>query len=299
MPIAGQSPDLKSHYLTLKGTRIHYFEQGEGDPVFFLHGVPTSAWIWRQVIPHMVPLSRCIAPDLAGFGQSGQPDHAYTLGDQLVFLDGLIEHLKLDHITFVLHGWGGIPGLTWAMQHEKRCKALVFYETWLQPVKDDFLSLPWQELIAEWTEEKKLKSVATHGLRFADQMLRQMAIDAFDENTLAHYCAPFSHTGAGKPLAAFLAEAPRGDGKSTADALLKTAGAALQKSQLPKLLMYSHPGFLTTMSAILWAREALPQLEVVEIGEGLHYAPELEPTRMGEMMSAWLQSVDQREKHQS
>ena len=285
--------DFGSHYLNVGATRLHYYEQGKGDPVIFLHGVPTSAWVWRKVIPHLASLSRCIAPDLAGFGQSGQPDQVYTLDDQVTFLDGLIQALQLNRITFVLHGWGGLIGLSWAMQNPDRCRGLVLYETWIHSLSGHHLSLPYNEMIQFWKQDENLQKVATNGLHCVDQILRQSALMPFDENAMAHYCAPFSHTGAGKPLVALLSELPCGDAQKTGDQQLYALSEKLKVSSLPKLLLYSVPGFLMTIETIQWARKNLPALEVIEIGEELHYAQESQPVLMGETISAWLQGIEQ------
>ena len=284
---------LRSGWVTIDNVPIHYLEKGQGDPILFLHGVPASAWLWRKVIPHLSDLGRCIAPDLAGFGQSGQPDITYTLADQLRLLKGFIDTLKLNRIIFVLHGWGGIPGLAAAMTHENRCKGLVFYETWLHPVTGEHLSLPWQALISTWRETGHMQEATQYGLRFIDHALRQMALHPFSENAMAHYCAPWSHSGSGRPLAHFIAEAPSGDGKSAADIMLEAASQQLVCSAVPKLLLYSVPGFLMTMTSIEWAKKHLSRLEVIEVGEELHFAQESQPALMGDAISAWLQAIEQ------
>jgi len=124
------SPDFpyKSHYVELDGTKIHYIHEGIGDPILFLHGIPASNYVWRNIIPHLAGLGSCIAPDLPGFGKSDKPDMTYTITDYIHTLDRLIETLKLDRIVFVMHGWGSVIGFDYAMRHPEKCKGLVFYE---------------------------------------------------------------------------------------------------------------------------------------------------------------------------
>lgn len=282
--------EFESRHVMVEGVPVHYVEQGKGLPVIFLHGVPASGWIFRKVIPHLSSLCRCIVPDLAGFGQSGQPDTAYSLTDQIQLLDGLVNTLQLKRVVPVLHGWGGTAGLAWAMQHEEKCRGLVFYETWLHPVVNEHFSLPWRELIEK--AQENLEILPSHGLQFVDSILRQMTLNPFDEQAMAHFCAPFAHTGAGKPLQQWLREAPTGTGQSLADILLQEASARLQQSSLPKLLLYSVPGFLVTIATIEWAKKNLPHLEIVEMGEALHFGPEIHPVRMGQTISAWLQGIE-------
>ena len=89
----------ESKYQEVLGWEMHYVERGEGDPVLFLHGNPTSSYLWRNVIPHVSPMGRCIAPDLIGMGKSGKPTIEYRFVDHARFLDGFIENMALRNIT--------------------------------------------------------------------------------------------------------------------------------------------------------------------------------------------------------
>ena len=113
-------------FVDILQSKMAYIEQGQGDPILFIHGVPTSSYLWRNVIPHVATVGRCIAPDLIGFGQSGKPDIDYSIQDHLAYLTAFIDALDLRNITLVLHGWGSLFGFAYAMQHPKRIKALAF-----------------------------------------------------------------------------------------------------------------------------------------------------------------------------
>src|SRR3990172_2850664 len=103
-----------SRYAEVLGSKMHYVEEGSGDPVLFLHGNPTSSYLWRNVIPHLSPLARCIAPDLVGFGKSDKPDIPYRVFDHAEYVAALIAALGLQRIALVLHDWGGFAGLSYA-----------------------------------------------------------------------------------------------------------------------------------------------------------------------------------------
>ena len=121
----------KGKFVEVLGSKMHYLEAGEGEPILFLHGIPMSSYLWRNIIPHLAPLGRCIAPDLIGFGQSAKPDIAYTVRDHIKYIETFIETLGLKHITLVMHGW--ISGwFDYAMRHEANCKGLVFYEAFCE-----------------------------------------------------------------------------------------------------------------------------------------------------------------------
>src|SRR3984957_20048967 len=118
--------------LELINTWISYADTGAGDPILFLHGMPTSSYLWRNIIPHLDSLGRCIAPDLIGMGKSDKPDIEYSIFDHLKYIEKFIETLNLKNIILVVHGWGSVIGLHYAMNHEANCKGIVCYESYLR-----------------------------------------------------------------------------------------------------------------------------------------------------------------------
>src|SRR5437016_7939835 len=121
-------------HVQVHGARMAYVDEGSGDPIVFLHGNPTSSYLWRNVIPHVRSVGRCIAPDLIGMGRSDKPDIGYRFVDHARYIDGFLEALGLDRITFVVHDWGSALGFDWAMRHESRVRGLAFMEAILGPV---------------------------------------------------------------------------------------------------------------------------------------------------------------------
>ncbi|UCG24510.1 MAG: alpha/beta fold hydrolase, partial [Chloroflexota bacterium] len=113
-----------------------YVETGQGDPIVFLHGNPTSSYLWRNVIPHLEPLGRCLAPDLIGMGQSGRLTGSdYRFLDHVRYLDAWLEAMDLgNRITMVVHDWGSALGFYWAQRHPERVKALAYMEAIVQPL---------------------------------------------------------------------------------------------------------------------------------------------------------------------
>jgi pimeloyl-ACP methyl ester carboxylesterase len=119
------------------GSQMSYVEAGEGQVVLFQHGNPTSSYLWRNVIPHVAPHSRCIAADLIGMGHSEKPDIAYRVEDHARYFEAFVENLNLGDVVLVLHDWGSALGLDWARRHESRVRGLALMEfiwpipTWL------------------------------------------------------------------------------------------------------------------------------------------------------------------------
>lgn len=280
-----------SHYVDVYGSKMHYIEAGAGDPILFLHGIPTSSYLWRNVIPHLANLGRCIAPDLIGLGKSDKPNITYSIHDHIKYIDQFISTLNLKNITLVLHAWGSIVGFDYAMRNEKNCKGLVFYEAYIRSLNGENLSLPYQEQIFTLREIENTQEIINHGTQFVDQLLQQEMLRPFSNEELLHYHEPFSAAGSGKPLFQYLHELC---GKSgDINKIIEHYSKKLTQSSLPKLLLYAMPGFITTIATIIWAKEHLPQLEIIDIGEATHYAQESNPTLMGESISVWMQGIEQ------
>ena len=102
---------FESKFVDVYGSKMHYIDEGTGDTVLFLHGNPTSSYLWRNIIPYLLPNARCIAPDLIGMGKSDKPDLEYRFLDHAKYLEGFIDKLGLENITLVIHDWGSALGL--------------------------------------------------------------------------------------------------------------------------------------------------------------------------------------------
>ena len=113
---------FESHYVEVLGSKMHYIDEGEGDPILFLHGNPTSSYLWRNIIPHVTSLGRAIAPDLIGMGKSDKPDIEYRFFDHVKYIDDFIEALGLKNITLVIHDWGSGLGFHYAHRNDTNIK---------------------------------------------------------------------------------------------------------------------------------------------------------------------------------
>ena len=135
----------QSRFVEVLGSRMHYVEEGVGAPMLFLHGNPTWSYLWRNVIPHVSPHARCIAPDLIGMGHSDKPAIEYRLVDHIRYLEGFIDALALRDLTLVVHDWGSALGFDYAFRHQERVRAIAFMEAITRPST-------WREqtLVARW-----------------------------------------------------------------------------------------------------------------------------------------------------
>ena len=130
--------------VSVKGKTMTYMEMGEGDPIVFLHGNPTSSYLWRNIMPHLKNQGRCIAPDLIGMGDSEKLDNpgpdSYRFVEHRDYLDGILDALDVrQNVTLVIHDWGSALGFHYAMRHENNIKGMAFMEAAMRPAKwDDF-----------------------------------------------------------------------------------------------------------------------------------------------------------------
>ena len=125
---------FESHYVEVEGSKIHYVDEGEGDPILFLHGNPTSSYLWRNIMPHVTSAGRAVAPDLIGMGKSDKPDIEYRFFDHVKYIDGFIDALGLKNITLVIHDWGSAIGFHYTARNESNVKGLAFMEAIIAPV---------------------------------------------------------------------------------------------------------------------------------------------------------------------
>jgi haloalkane dehalogenase len=282
-----------ANYINVGGTSMSYIEAGQGDTILFLHGVPTSSFLWRNIIPHLATLGRCIAPDLIGFGRSAKPHIAYSVDEHLAYLEQFIAEMNLKNITFIMHGFGSLLGFHYAMQHEKNCKGLVFYESFLHSMRQEYLSLPFQEQIISLNNKHKLEKDNHYELTFVDTMISQACIHPIAKEIMQQYRQPFLQAGATLPVVSYLNALSKDQADNKIDSLITAYSNQLTRSLLPKLMLYSTPGFITTMETVMWAKAHLPNLELIDIGEELHLAQETCPQLIGEAISVWLQAIEQ------
>ena len=277
-------PDVDVH-----GSRMYYVEEGEGSPVLFLHGNPTSSYLWRNVIPHVSSGARCIAPDLIGMGRSDKPDIDYRFSDHARYLEGFIEALGLGDVVLVLHDWGSGLGFDWARRRADRVRGLAFMEAILAPVPswDVFPEGARKMFQAFRTPEVGWDLIAKQNV-FVEQALPASVVRTLSDEEMDAYRAPFPDEASRKPVWRWPNEIPiEGEPADVAEAV-GAYSAWLQETEVPKLLFAATPGALITAPVVEWARSALPNLEVVDLGEGIHYVQEDHPEEIGRGIARWL-----------
>lgn len=266
-------------------------EAGAGDPVVFLHGNPTSSYVWRDVLPHVAGRARCIAPDLIGMGRSGKPDIAYRFTDHARYVDAWIEAVGLRDVVLVGYDWGGALALDWAARHPNRVRGVVVFETFLRPMH-------W----SEWPQEGAalFRALRTPGV--GEQLVLEE--NAFLARSLAHgvrrglaeheratYYAPYPDPASRRPILQWPREIPIDGEPADVVAVVARYGAWLASSAAtPKLLLtFEGNGLSSAPATVDWARDACASLEVAALGAAGHHAPEDAPDAIGGAIRSWMQ----------
>lgn len=271
-------------------SRLAYTDAGSGDrPVVFLHGNPTSSYLWRNVIPHVADSARCLAPDLIGMGGSGKPDIAYRFADHARFLDAWFDALGLEDVVIVGHDWGGALGMDWAARHPGRAKGIAVIETFLRPLRWADLGPEGEKLFRMYRSPEGEHAILDEN-RFIEFNLPRGVISGLSPADHDVYRAPYPDPASRKPLLAWPREIPvDGEPADVTERVLAYGRWMASSAEVPKLIMTVEggPGSATS-STIAWAAGTFASVEVESMGKGGHHAPEDQPDAIGTAVARWL-----------
>jgi haloalkane dehalogenase len=279
-------------YAEVLDSRMYYEEQGEGKPVLFLHGNPTSSFLWRNVIPHVAGAGRCIAPDLIGMGRSDKADLDYRFVDHARYVDGFIDALGLEDLALVVHDWGSALGFHYARRNEGNVRGLAFMEAILAPVPawEAFPERRREMFQAFRTPEVGWDLIAKQNV-FVERTLPGAVMRKLTDEEMDAYRAPFPNEASRKPVWRWPNEIPiEGEPADVAE-IVGAYNRWLQETQLPKLLFYAEPGALVPPPMVEWARSALSNLQTVDLGNGIHYLQEDHPDAIGREVARWVAAL--------
>lgn len=281
-PVSAADPHPRRRVPVL-GTEISYVDTGAGDPIVFLHGNPTSSYLWRNIIPHVSDIGRCLAPDLVGMGASGPaPDGGYRFADHVRYLDAWFDALGLDReVTLVVHDWGGDLGHHWAQRHPDRVKAIAYMETHVQPMTlSDF-----PEVFGAIRSPEGEK-IVLEGNLFIEKVLPMSVLRTLTDEEMDTYRAPYPTPESRMPTLVWPRELPIDGSPADVVEIVESFGAWLARSPVPKLLVVGDPGVVLRGSALEFARGWPNQREVTV--RGSHFVQEDSPHEIGTALRAFL-----------
>lgn len=262
-------------------TEMSYVDTGHGEPVVFLHGNPTSSFLWRNIIPWLSKYRRCLAPDLVGMGQSGKSLYkSYRFADHAVYLDAWFEAVGLEkNIILVLHDWGSALGFYRAFRFPEQIKGIAYMEAIVQPrLWSDFPN--GRDAIFRALRSEKGEQMILEDNFFIETVLPKSIIRTLTAEEMDAYRAPFEKPGDRLPTLLFPREIPIEGEPPHIVTIVEQYGKWLSESQFPKLLISATPGALLVGRALDFCRSWPNQREVSV--KGIHYIQEDSPSEIGE-----------------
>ena len=269
---------------------MSYVTVGGGDPIVFLHGNPTSSYLWRNVIPHVSDLGWCLAPDLVGMGQSGSsPGGAYRFSDHARHLDAWFEALDLrQNVTLVLHDWGSALGFHWASRHPERIRAIAYMESMVQPRDWEDLPPSRAPIFRDLRSNKGERMILDENA-FIEILLPKLIIRTLTRTEMDAYRLPFIKPEARWPTLVWPRELPIGGEPTDVVEIFENYGQWLLRSPLPKLFINAEPGSLLIGRSRDFCRSWPNQQEVTV--RGIHFIQEDSPHEIGSALARFVRQT--------
>ena len=294
--LPGSAWAREKRFADVLGRRMAYIERGAGHPIVFLHGNPTSSFLWRNVLPHVeAPGRRLIVPDLIGMGDSdkipagAEPDRYRFAGHARYLATFIDEVAGTEPLTLVLHDWGGALGFDWAYRHQERARAIAYMETFVAPLTLDDLPESFRPTL------KAVRSPAGEALvldenLFIEKMLPAVTQRALSAEEMAEYRRPFLAPGDDRwPTLQWAREVPLSGEPADVRDRVAAYSAWLATAPLPKLFIDAEPGVFITGRMKRMASSFPHQHRVVV--KGLHFVQEDSPDEVGRAIADWLEQI--------
>ena len=280
--------------LSALGKTMAYVDEGQGNPIVFLHGNVTSSFMWRNIIPHLTPYARCIALDNIGQGDSDKLDNSgpdsYRLAEHQRYTNAALEALDLgDQVTIMVHDWGSQLGFTWAREHADRMRGIASMQALVGNFHWDHWPPLVQELFRSFRSEDGEQLVLQEN-HFVEQVLPAMVIRDLREEEMTEYRRPYRTPGEDRrPTLTWPREIPIEGEPADTLAVIEENDAFLRASPLPKLFINTEPGAVLVGEHRDIIRRWPHQTEVTVAG--LHYCHEDSPHEIGRALADWYQTL--------
>lgn len=269
---------------------MHFEEVGAGTPLVFLHGNPTSSYLWRGVLPRMGAPGRLLAPDLIGMGRSGKPVVEYRFADHARYLDAFFDSLTLDGVVLVGHDWGGALAFDWAARHPDRVRGVAFMETIVRPMSWEEFPEGARPLFESFRAPGVGEAMVLDENVFIEQALPGTVASGLSEEDLEAYREPYPTRESRLPLLQWPRSMPLDGEPADVVARIEAYDEWLaQSSGVPKLLLAFDPGPGTMMGPeiVAWCAANIGGLETEHCGYAGHHAPEDRPDEIAAAIGAW------------
>ena len=285
---------LKKQKISINNKNIAYVESGSGDPIIFLHGNPTSSYLWRNITPHLESQGRCICIDLIGMGDSDKLDNpdenSYQFEEHYHYVNAAIESLTNgENTTFVIHDWGSALGFNWCYHNPDSVKGIAYMEAIVK-------EMTWED----WRDEAKgilqgFRSDAGESLvleknYFVERVLPGSIIRRLSDEEIEEYRRPFLNPGEDRrPTLSWPREIPIEGQPANVCEIVNQYAEWMQTNDIPKLFINAEPGAITTGRIRDFCRSWKNQTEVTV--KGIHFIQEDSPDDIGKAISTWYKNI--------
>lgn len=293
---------LTSRFAEVLGSRMHYFELGEDQPVLFFHGNPVWSYIWRNIMPMVENSGRCIAFDLIGMGRSDKPGIEYTFHDHARYVEGFIETLGLKDLILVLHDWGIALGLEYALRHPANVKAIAIIANGTRGLVEGVLAplTKWNELDPQSAEMLRSFRDPARGWKllaeeniFIDELLPQGAVRGIGPEQIAFYNAPYKSPEERRAIWAWPQQIPVEGKPPHMENVISEVNRFIRETRMPKLFIHGEPdGIGRGIPMVKWFMENVKNIEFRSVGHVGHYLQEDCPETIGSELNQWIKKLN-------
>ena len=303
--------NLTSKFIVVKGSQIHYVEEGNGDPILFLHGIPTNLYLWRNVIPEVSKNGRAIALDLVGYGKSDMPKMGgYGANNQYSYLEGFIEQMGLKNITLVINDLGSVYGMHYAVNHPENIKGIVVAEGVVLPAYDWHKQLTFMQKSMFWMFrwDGLAKSMTIKRPTIQKIIVPMLTKRMLSKEEKEAYRAPYKTDMEKRKLlyegpgpANFPKRKNLKPEKATDEfvIMMNENAKKLDGTKIPMLILSSKPGFILRKKSLDYAKAHYPNVTIQHLGKGKHFLPEDHPKAMGDFINQWLDDLKMKMKEEN
>ena len=275
----------------IRGRTMAYVEDGDGDPIVFLHGNPTSSYLWRNVMPHLRGRGRLIAPDLIGMGDSEKLDDSgpdrYRFVEHRDYLDGLFEAVGVTgNVTFVIHDWGSALGFHWAYRHPDAIKGIAYMEGIVKPMEWDEFSQRARPVFEGFRSPAGEEMVLEKNI-FVEKVLPGSILRDLSEEEMAEYRRPFLNAGEDRrPTLTWPRQIPLAGEPADVVEIVDAYGQWMATTDFPKLFINAEPGAILIGPQREFCRSWANTTEVTVAGA--HFIQEDSPDEIGQAIADWM-----------
>ena len=277
-------------YVTVLGKRMAYCEIGEGNPIVFQHGNPTSSYLWRNIMPHLETHGRCIAIDLIGMGDSEKledfGDNTYSYHIQKKYFDACLEELGIhENITLVIHDWGSALGFHWAQEHPSQVKGICYMEGIVMPLIWEDWNQDAKGIFQGFRSEAGTEMILRKNL-FIEAVLPGSIIRDLSTEEMDEYRRPFINELDRRPTLDWPRHIPIENHPKDICEIVQSYGEWMSVNEIPKLFINAEPGAILTGQQREFCRTWKNQTEVTVSGS--HFIQEDSPHEIGSAICEWL-----------